>query len=104
MVHVIFEVCSITSILPESLDVGIRGRPKYIMRDSLTLSDLDGRHLEIQTKLILVRTKLVNVALSGRSSQLRIYIDTTLSRFSVTEVLGRSAVVKCHETLDNTYL
>ena len=41
------------------------------------------------------------MALTGRSSQLRIYLDTRLSRFSVTQALGRSATVKCHETLDN---
>ena len=46
------QVRSSTSIFPESLDIDIRGRSQYFTRDSLALSDIDRRHLEIQTKLI----------------------------------------------------
>ena len=51
-INVMLQVRSSTSIFPESLDIDIRGRSQYFTRDSLALSDIDRRHLEIQTKLI----------------------------------------------------
>ena len=52
-INVILQVRSSTSIFPESLDIGVRGRSQYITRDGLALSEFDRRHLEIQTTLFL---------------------------------------------------
>ena len=45
---------------------------------------------------------MLRVALIGSSSHWRIYVDTRLSTFSVTHVLPRSTIVKCHDNLERT--
>ena len=46
-IYVILQVCSITSVFPQGLNINIRGTSKYIARDSLALSEFDRRQFKI---------------------------------------------------------
>ena len=48
------------------------------------------------------KTRELRMALIGNSSNWRIYLDVTLSMFSTTHVLLKSAIVKCHDILEGT--
>lgn len=48
---------------------------------------------------VLLRTKLLNFEVIGSSGQCLTYLDTTLSRFSISQVLLRLAIVKFQERL-----
>ena len=62
----------------------------------------DGRRL--RPKLLFGSTRPLKVELTGRSSHFQTYVETRLSRFSMTHVFDKSATVKCHAAFDRTYL
>ena len=64
---------------------------------------MDGK-VRLSPNWFLERIMLLEVALIGRSSHWRMYLDTRLSRFSTTHVFERSATVRFQEILERTKL
>ena len=62
---------------------------------------MDGK-VRLSPNWFLERIMLLKVALIGRSSHWRMYLDTRLSRFSTTHVFERSATARFQEILERT--
>ena len=62
---------------------------------------IDGR-IRFIPYLDAFKIKELKVALIGKSSHCLTYLETTLSKFSTTHVLLRSAMVKCQASFDCT--
>ena len=61
----------------------------------------DGR-IRFIPYLELDKMRELRVALIGNLSHRRVYLDATLSMFLTTHVLQRSAIVRCHDSLERT--
>ena len=55
----------------------------------------------LRPNLLLARYTLLKVPNTGISSHLRMYLFTTESMFSVTQVFDKDATVKCQESFEN---
>ena len=64
---------------------------------------VDGK-VRLSPNCFLERIMLLKVALIGRSSHWRMYLDTRLSTFSTTHVFESSATVRFQEILERTKL
>ena len=66
--------------------------------------NLVGGKVRLSPNWFLERIMLLKVAVIGRSSHWRRYLDTRLSRFSTTNVFERSATVRFQDILERTKL